>query len=89
MSITASPSSVSTTFLLLRRRGVPSGISPSARTNLGAGHGRACGKATTKKLANRVVANREDVNRLRGCKWGGMFGGTPVGLNEWNCAAID
>lgn len=53
----------------LRRRfrcGVPSGISPSAYANRGAGHGSTCGRATTKKLANSVVAKREDVSRLRG-----------------------
>lgn len=65
--------SFSTHFLLRRLRcGVPSGISPSAYANLGAGHGKACGKATTKKLANSVVAKREDVSRLRGWRCGGI-----------------
>lgn len=43
----------------------------SAYATLGAGHGNTCGKATTKKLAKRVVAKSEDVRRLRGWRCGG------------------
>jgi hypothetical protein len=60
----------------LRRRflcGVPSGISPSAYANRGAGQGNTCGRATTKKLAKSVVAKREDVSRLRGWRCGGIM----------------
>ena len=32
-----------------------------------------CGRATTKKLAKSVVANIEEVARLRGCKCGGIM----------------
>jgi len=71
-NISASPS-FSTTFARLLLLRVPSGISPSAYATLGAGHGRICGKATTKKLAKSVVANIEEVARLRGCKCGGML----------------
>lgn len=53
---------------------VPSGISPSAYANRGAGHGSICGRATTKKQANSVVAKREDVSRLRGWRGGGIMG---------------
>jgi hypothetical protein len=45
----------------------------SAYATLGAGHGRTCGNATTKKLAKRVVANKEEVSRLRGWRCGGMM----------------
>jgi hypothetical protein len=68
-----------------RLLGVRSGISPSAYAILGAGHGKMCGKATTKKLAKRVVANNEEVTRLRGCRCGGMVTApaSGKGLNEW------
>jgi hypothetical protein len=57
---------------------VPSSfISPSAYAILGAGQGRICGSPTTKKLARRVVANREEVYRDLGCKWGGMMNWIP------------
>jgi hypothetical protein len=61
-------------FRRLLLLGAPLDISPSAYATLGAGHGRICGNATTKKLAKSVVAKREDVSRLRGCRWGGMMG---------------
>lgn len=61
-------------FRRLRRLGAPSGISsPSAYANRGAGHGRTCGRATTKKLAKRVVAKRVEVNFERGWRRGGMI----------------
>lgn len=50
-------------------------MSSSAYATLGAGQGKACGSATTKKLAKSVVANREDVSRLRGWRCGGMMCG--------------
>lgn len=46
-------------------------ISPSAYVIRGAGHGRTCGRVTTKKLAIMVVANKEDVIRERGWRCGG------------------
>lgn len=52
---------------------MPSGAtSESAYFTRGAGHGRMCGRATTKKLATTVVAKSEDVIRDRGCRCGGM-----------------
>lgn len=60
--------SVASTHFLLRLRLRPSSptTTSSAKATRGAGHGRACGNATTKKLANKVPAKREDVNRDRG-----------------------
>jgi hypothetical protein len=76
---------VSTTFRRLLRFCVPSGfISPSAYATRGAGQGSACGRPTTKKLARRVVAKREDVHRERGCRWGGMMCLEPTKLNPAN-----
>jgi hypothetical protein len=61
-------------FRRLLRLIVPStGISPSAYAILGAGQGNICGIPTTKKLAKRVVTNRDEVSRDRGCRCGGMM----------------
>lgn len=48
-------------------------ISPSAYVILGAGHGSTCGRATTKKLASMVVANKDEVIRDLGWRCGGMM----------------
>jgi hypothetical protein len=89
-----SPSFPTHFLLRLLRCGVPSGISPSAYAKRGAGHGKTCGKATTKKLANSVVANREDVNRLRGWRCGGIVGISipshrEVQWTNWHCRVLD
>jgi hypothetical protein len=84
------PSSFSTHFgrlvllLVLVLVRVPSAISSSAYAILGAGHGKICGRATTKKLAKSVVANKEDVTRLRGWRCGGMTVALVGGSKEGN-----
>lgn len=76
------PSISSTGHFRLLRRLPACGVPSSAYTTLGAGHGSAWGRTTTKKLAKRVVANREDVKRLRGCMCGGIvYSCEPSGLN--------
>ena len=50
----------------LRLRFLGIGVPSSAYSTRGAGQGRACGKATTKKDAKSVVAKREEVRRERG-----------------------
>jgi hypothetical protein len=57
----------------LRLRFLGIGVPSSAYSTRGAGQGRACGRATTKKDAKRVVAKREEVRRERGCRCGGIF----------------
>lgn len=68
-SVMASPSG----FLRRRRRAFGSGISPSAYTRRGAGHGSRWGSATTRKLARTVVANSDEVIRDLGWRWGGAM----------------
>ena len=104
ISVASSPSILSSTARVLlpcapsfstyfrRRRlfcGCPSGLSPSANATLGAGHGRTCGKPTTAKLKKSVVANKEDVSRLRGWRCGGMMKSewSRKTLNEWIVAS--
>lgn len=48
-------------------------ISPSRNALLGAGQGRTCGRATTKKLAKTVVIKRDEVMRDRGWRCGGAM----------------
>lgn len=76
------PSFSSTGHFRLLRLLPACGVPSSAYATLGAGHGSACGKTTTKKLAKRVVANKEEVKRLRGCMCGGIVDCCePSGLN--------
>lgn len=53
------------TFLRLRFPGAGQ-LPSSVYATRGAGHGRTCGSTTTKNDAKTVVANRDEVNRLRG-----------------------
>lgn len=75
----ASGSSISASFLLLRLirctccLSVLAIISESARVRRGAGHGKTCGRPTTNREAKRVVAKREDVDRERGWRCGGII----------------
>lgn len=48
-------------------------ISESANVRRGAGQGKTCGRPTTTKEARSVPAKREDVDRDRGCRCGGML----------------
>ena len=48
-------------------------VPSSAYAILGAGHGSMWGMLTTKKLANNVVAKRDDVNWLLGWRCGGIM----------------
>ena len=43
-------------------------MSESARARRGAGHGNKCGRPTTTNEAKRVAANRDAVERERGCR---------------------
>jgi len=78
-STTTTPSP-SICFRLRRRRGGLDGSegakeseSESARRTRGAGQGRMCGMVIMTKDMRRVVQKREEVNRERGWRWGGIL----------------
>jgi hypothetical protein len=47
----------------------------SANVRRGAGQGKTCGRPTMTTEASMVAANKELVERDRGCRIGGMMGG--------------
>ena len=75
------------TFLRLLLTGLPfsstmkPSFEPSASCRVGAGHGRRCGRPTTRKETASVAPNSVVVKPERGCSAGGM-------MREWRPRAV-
>lgn len=79
------PVSPSTNFRLLLLRLSSSGTSPSANARRGTGHGRRCGRLTTRKETARVPVNMDIVARERGWRCDGIAKGRLDGWARSRC----